>query len=1348
MMKGLSSSRSHHHVMACDPSYDPLGHHVERKPYLIGQIDAPPPPEHPYYSSRGSYQPDCVVPYGTFPRRHYIPSHDSKDEWAIVPYVGGGGGGMGGPKSPRGPVNLLEQLDRQLPMARDGYHTLQYKRAAAAAAALEQRSDSPGRIRHLVHSVQKLFTKSHSLEGPHHATHHGKGAQGTNGGKASPDGEGTPARPRRRSKSRERCKSAEPKQRAPPSGYWSSDEPERDACLLRHAPPGVMTVGRHPDKAQAQYFPEAYAAAAAVVTSPGEQVLKSSRSSNDVARCSTCAVVPLGADVAPLMKKSSWSSSLTVSRARQVYQKAAVNVDKALVKAEAYQQERSCHFLQVPQDDWGGFPMGRDDDIPCRRMRSGSYVKAMAEDDSGDSDGSPKPSPKMQARRASYLKATQPSLTEMTTLNISTEHSPKLQIRSHSYLRAVSEVSINRSMENLDPKALLASPQYRSRNESYMRAMSTISQVSEVEVNGQIEAVCESVFSELESQAVDALDLPVPGCFRMRSHSYVRAIDQGCSQDDDGPLLPASPPRTTTTVRTIQSSTGRGGGFVKRHLQAAGHTGPPPPRYIIVWRVQNCTAITELTRQPRNASAPTASGVLLLRFRGLTDASFLAVSPQLGRGCHYLSSPAGAGASAGGGAGGEQSWSWSAALRFLDTAAAGQDKGPIGGGLSGSDPRAAPDCGVMGAAMGDVAADAGTPRMELIKEGERISRGGGGGGERVDCREGGEMSIERERRERKGDGMLLDLSPLPTPHSIYPAKHCEQFQPVGHLWHDLPPPILACDPAPVSSCITTYKKTPPPVPPRTSTKPFISITAQSSTESAQDAYMDGPGHRAESGLHSTLSNSTESIDSMKALTAAIEAANAQVHGPASQHVNSSAGIMGPTHTPLPIPVPVPMLPLPLPVPVPMPTLDDGHREALRKGRCLSIGIQVDGPEDQQEEDQSKFQSVGVQVEEERRGVCLVWGVGWYPTLGSFGTEAPLRSCRCVNACVTPASHARYHPRQQPWFCCQSRAGRMKGLCRAALPQASLSLLLSLSPAYLLPLSCRPSHRRFTRSNSVTTAVQADLDGPDYPMAEPLDVSLPPLGCLQRQYSRDASASTVSIQGSGNHYHACASDDYEDVGFDPSILPPPDPWIDSVTEDPLEVVGHSVCQRDGRWFLKLLQAEAERMEGWCRQMEQDEQENELPDDILGKIRSAVGSAQLLMSQKFQQFRELCEENLNPNAHARPAAQDLAGFWDMLQLSIENISLKFDELHQLKANSWRPLEPPERKERRLPPPVPKKPPKAHPPLTRDRSLESTEKQRQEARRRLMAAKRAASVRQNSATESADSIEIYIPEAQTRL
>ncbi|XP_040120602.1 disks large-associated protein 1 isoform X5 [Oryx dammah] len=666
---------------------------------------------------------------------------------------------------------------------------------------------------------------------------------------------------------------------------------------------------------------------------------------------------------------------------------------------------------KVPQDEWTGYtPRGKDDEIPCRRMRSGSYIKAMGDEDSGDSDTSPKPSPKVAARRESYLKATQPSLTELTTLKISNEHSPKLQIRSHSYLRAVSEVSINRSLDSLDPAGLLTSPKFRSRNESYMRAMSTISQVSEMEVNGQFESVCESVFSELESQAVEALDLPMPGCFRMRSHSYVRAIEKGCSQDDECvSLRSSSPPRTTTTVRTIQSSTG------------------------------------------------------------------------------------------------------------------------------------------------------------VIKLSSAVE---------------------------------------------------------------------------VSSCITTYKKTPPPVPPRTTTKPFISITAQSSTESAQDAYMDGQGQRGDIISQSGLSNSTESLDSMKALTAAIEAANAQIHGPASQHMGNNATTATAMATV---------------------AAEDRKKDHFKKNRCLSIGIQVDDAEEPDKtggnKAPSKFQSVGVQVEEEK---CF---------------------------------------------------------------------------------------RRFTRSNSVTTAVQADLDFHDNlenSLESIEDNSCP--GPVARQFSRDASTSTVSIQGSGNHYHACAVDEDFDADFDPSILPPPDPWIDSITEDPLEAVQRSVCHRDGHWFLKLLQAERDRMEGWCQQMEREERENNLPEEILGKIRTAVGSAQLLMAQKFYQFRELCEENLNPNAHPRPTSQDLAGFWDMLQLSIENISMKFDELHQLKANNWKQMDPLDKKERRAPPPVPKKPAKGPAPLIRERSLESS--QRQEARKRLMAAKRAASVRQNSATESAESIEIYIPEAQTRL
>ncbi|KFV13701.1 Disks large-associated protein 1 [Tauraco erythrolophus] len=969
-MKGLSSSRSHHHGVACDPPCDSLPHHPDRKPYLLNPVD-PHPADHPYYTQRNSFQAECMVPYNdqiassTFPRRHYNSHHELKDECALVPHGTANktiGPGFGGP----------------LPLNRDGYHTLQYKRTA-----MEHRSDSPGRIRHLVHSVQKLFTKSHSLEGPSKGT--------INGGKASPE-ESQTMRYGKRSKSKERRSEGKPRSNA--SGWWSSDDNlDNDVCIY-HGPSGVMTMGRCPDRSSSQYFMEAY-------NTISEHTVKSSRSNNDV-KCSTCANLPVNMD-SQLMKKSSWSSTLTVSRAREVYQKASVNMDQTVVKAETCQQERSCQYLQVPQDEWTGYtPRGKDDEIPCRRMRSGSYIKAMGDDDSGDSDTSPKPSPKIAARRESYLKATQPSLTELTTLKISSEHSPKLQIRSHSYLRAVSEVSINRSLDSLDPAGLLTSPKFRSRNESYMRAMSTISQVSEMEVNGQFESVCESVFSELESQAVEALDLPMPGCFRMRSHSYVRAIEKGCSQDEECiSLRSSSPPRTTTTVRTIQSST-------------------------------------------------------------------------------------------------------------------------------------------------------------------------------------------------------------------------------------------------VSSCITTYKKTPPPVPPRTTTKPFISITAQSSTESAQDAYMDGHGQRGDIISQSGLSNSTESLDSMKALTAAIEAANAQIHGPASQHVGNNTATVTTTTT------------------IATVAVEDRKKDHFKKNRCLSIGIQVDGADESTKSGEnkatSKFQSIGVQVEEEK---CF---------------------------------------------------------------------------------------RRFTRSNSVTTAVQADLDfHENFEIIDPQEDNTCS-GQMSRQFSRDASTSTVSIQGSGNHYHACAVDDDFDTDFDPSILPPPDPWIDSITEDPLEAVQRSVCPRDGHWFLKLLQAERDRMEGWCQQMEREERENNLPEDILGKIRTAVGSAQLLMAQKFYQFRELCEENLNPNAHPRPTSQDLAGFWDMLQLSIENISMKFDELHQLKANNWKQMDPHDKKERRVPPPVPKKPSKGQVPLIRERSLESS--QRQEARKRLMAAKRAASVRQNSATESAESIEIYIPEAQTRL
>lgn len=356
-MKGLSSSRSHHHAVTCDPSYDSmtLGH-SDRRSYFLSPGEGHPA-DHPCYTQHSSFQSECStypdLASCTFPRRHYSSHHELKEECgAVVPYTGptgsSKGSGGGGGSNNRSSSSLLEQFDRQAPVRHEGYHTLQYKRTAVE----HQRSDSPGRIRHLVHSVQKLFTKSHSLEGPSGSGGGGSGRM--NGCKSSPDdlpsSSGT-LKHSKRSKSKDRSKS-EPKMRTAISGYWSSDDTlDRDVCLYHHhhggssggLPSGIMTMGRHPDKSQSQYFMESY-------NTINAHSLKTSRSNNDV-KCSTCsggsgAVLPLAGavDGQVQLKKSSWSSTLTVSKAREVYQKASVNLDKALVKAE---QGRTCHFLQV-----------------------------------------------------------------------------------------------------------------------------------------------------------------------------------------------------------------------------------------------------------------------------------------------------------------------------------------------------------------------------------------------------------------------------------------------------------------------------------------------------------------------------------------------------------------------------------------------------------------------------------------------------------------------------------------------------------------------------------------------------------------------------------------------------------------------------------------------------------------------------------------------------------------------------------------------------------------------------------------------------------------------------------------
>ncbi|KAK2094041.1 hypothetical protein P7K49_027779 [Saguinus oedipus] len=114
---------------------------------------------------------------------------------------------------------------------------------------------------------------------------------------------------------------------------------------------------------------------------------------------------------------------------------------------------------------------------------------------------------------------------------------------------------------------------------------------------------------------------------------------------------------------------------------------------------------------------------------------------------------------------------------------------------------------------------------------------------------------------------------------------------------------------------TNYKKTPPPVPPRTTSKPLISVTAQSSTESTQDAYQDSRAQRMSPWPQDGrgLYNSTDSLDSNKAMNLALETAAAQRHmadGQSGSARTSDKAILV------------------------------SKAEELLKSRCSSIGIQV------------------------------------------------------------------------------------------------------------------------------------------------------------------------------------------------------------------------------------------------------------------------------------------------------------------------------------------------------------------------------------------------------------------------
>lgn len=264
-MKGLGDSRPRHLSDSLDPPHEPLFAGPDRNPYLLSPTEAFA--REARFPGQNALPGDGLFPLNnqlpppssTFPRIHYNSHFEVPEESPFPSHAQA-------TKINRLPANLLDQFEKQLPIHRDGFSTLQFPRGEAKA-----RGESPGRIRHLVHSVQKLFTKSHSLEGS--SKGHVNGTKGD--GRADEHAHGHHSKHSKRSKSRER--KAEGRHRSGLSSWWSSDDNLDSDSTYRAS----SVLSRHPADPTAHCYPDALA-------SPfGDLSLRISKSNSDV-KCSAC----------------------------------------------------------------------------------------------------------------------------------------------------------------------------------------------------------------------------------------------------------------------------------------------------------------------------------------------------------------------------------------------------------------------------------------------------------------------------------------------------------------------------------------------------------------------------------------------------------------------------------------------------------------------------------------------------------------------------------------------------------------------------------------------------------------------------------------------------------------------------------------------------------------------------------------------------------------------------------------------------------------------------------------------------------------------------------------------------
>ncbi|KAK7079249.1 Dlgap1p [Halocaridina rubra] len=215
----------------------------------------------------------------------------------------------------------------------------------------------------------------------------------------------------------------------------------------------------------------------------------------------------------------------------------------------------------------------------------------------------------------------------------------------------------------------------------------------------------------------------------------------------------------------------------------------------------------------------------------------------------------------------------------------------------------------------------------------------------------------------------------------------------------------------------------------------------------------------------------------------------------------------------------------------------------------------------------------------------------------------------------------------------------------------------------------------------------------------------------------------------------------------------------------DVTSSSKAEKDGHHFLKVVDSVIASIEADVASVEPDLEtfRSEMNEEVRGKVLSAIGKARLLISQKIQQFQGLCHKNIAGSIGEEfpTTCEDLAGFWDMVYIQVEDIRHLFKEIKALKANGWKEVPQDDLvdngegnvstgRARKKPAPRPFRASK-----TTKAAIEKTEesKARDEARKKIMEERRRAMKEAMKAKKAeteakqgdADSVEIYAPDCK---